>query len=150
MACQAAPKDSIIIADGVGKKMRKPQILLVEDDEALRDEMSTMLRRRNHEVYDCGTIAEALAALQRRSHDVVVTDINLPDGDGVSFCLAEAARTPNTRWLLMSGDAQRLSASRQLVRGPDAPPFSVLEKPVPIQQLVDFVRLAMAQREGAR
>jgi DNA-binding NtrC family response regulator len=150
MKCRAARKASIMIADGLGNQMRKPQILLVEDDEALREEMSTMLRRRNHDVYDCGTIAEALTALQRRSHDVVVTDINLPDGDGVSFCLTHAGQTPNTRWLLMSGDAQRLSASRQLVRGPDAPPFSVLEKPVPIQQLVDFVRLAMAQREGVR
>ena len=59
-----------------------PYILLVEDDAVLRAEMSEYLTRRNNNVRACGTVAEASQAFRDRRPDVVVADVNLPDGDG--------------------------------------------------------------------
>jgi DNA-binding NtrC family response regulator len=117
-------------------------ILLIEDDWALRQEIVEFLRRRQNSVAECGTIAAARQALTERRPDIVLADIRLPDGDGVTFCLEHAGRHPGTKWLLMSGDTDLLRQSRELRRGPDAPPYSVLDKPVPLRALDDFVRLA--------
>ena len=118
-------------------------ILLIEDDEDLRAEIREFFKRRKNTVYDCATISDAQQAFRKRPPDIVVSDINLPDGDGAQFCVAHAAQNPNTSWLLMSGDPDRFRQSRQLRRAPAAPPFSVLEKPVSMGALDEFVRLAM-------
>lgn len=121
-------------------------ILLIEDDEDLRAEIREFFKRRKNTVCDCATIADAQQAFRKRRPDIVVSDINLPDGDGAEFCVAHAAQNPDTKWLLMSGDPDRFRQSRQLRRAPDAPPFSVLEKPVSLGTLDEFVRLAMLQK----
>ncbi len=126
-----------------------PHILLVEDDALLRSEMSEYLMRRNNSVRACGTVAEATQAIRERRPDVVVADVNLPDGDGAVFCVAHARQHPKTKWLLMSGDPALVSKSRRLKRDPDAPPFSVMAKPVPMHYVVEFVRLAMMANGGA-
>ena len=126
-----------------------PHILLVEDDAILRAEMCEYLTRRNNSVRACGSVAEASQALRERQPDVVVADVNLPDGDGAVFCMAHARQHPKTRWLLMSGDPALVNRSQRLKREPDAPPFSVMSKPVPMHYVVEFVRLAMMANGNA-
>ncbi len=126
-----------------------PHILLIEDDALLRSEMSEYLTRRNNSVRACGTVAEASQALRERRPDVVVADVNLPDGDGAVFCVANAALHPKTKWLLMSGDPNLVNRSQKLKRDPDAPPFSVMSKPIPMHYVVEFVRLAMMANGNA-
>jgi DNA-binding response OmpR family regulator len=120
-----------------------PSILVIEDDADLRAEICEYLERRHNRVYGCGTLAEGRQALAERQPDIVMADIHLPDGDGDKFCIANAAKTPQTRWLLLSGDSDRVRQSRQLLRAPDAPPFSVLDKPFALHLLAEFVRLSM-------
>jgi len=128
--------------------MSTAQILLIEDDEILRQEMSQSFTRASHRVKDCGTLAEASQLLANDQPDVVVCDIKLPDGDGLDFSFRHAPLDRDRKWLLMSGDARRVAQSRDLVRKAHTPPFSVLEKPVPLRLLLEFVRLAMMQRAG--
>lgn len=120
-------------------------ILVIEDDVASREEVRDFLLRRLHTVRDVGRIAEARLAIDERAPDLVISDINLPDGDGAAFCVEQAPRYPNTRWLLMSGDPGAVHRGRQLKIDNDAPPFSVLSKPVSLRMLDDFVRLATTQ-----
>ena len=126
-----------------------PRILVIEDDDALRIEITDYLQRRRNHVRVAATLAEASAQLAKEQPDIVMSDINLPDGDGAVFCMANAGKHPGTTWLLMSGHSDLVQQSRQLKRDPDAPPFSVLNKPVPLRVLDDFVRLAMAQKQVA-
>jgi len=126
-----------------------PRILVIEDDDALRIEITDYLQRRRNHVRVAATLAEASQALSQEQPDIVISDINLPDGDGAVFCMANAGKHAGTTWLLMSGHSDLVQQSRQLKRDPDAPPFSVLNKPVPLRVLDDFVRLAMAQKQVA-
>ncbi len=125
-------------------------ILLIEDDNDLREEIRDFLARRTHTVRDVGRISEARLAIGEREPDVVISDINLPDGDGAAFCAEQAPRFLRTKWLVMSGDPNAAHRSRQLKRDADAPPFSVLNKPVPMRMLDDFVRLAAGAAEASR
>lgn len=119
------------------------KILLIEDDTDLRIELNDFLSRRRYSVRACGTLAEAEQALAEQTPDVVVSDINLPDGDGATFCMTHSPRQPQAKWLLMSGNQDLVHQSRTLKQSPGSPPFSVLDKPVSMRVIDDFVRLAM-------
>jgi DNA-binding response OmpR family regulator len=66
------------------------QILLVEDDEDLRVLMRTLLRYNGYSVTEACDCHTALDLLQRLNFELVLLDINLPDGNG--FSVAEAIR----------------------------------------------------------
>lgn len=79
------------------------RILIVDDDEALRRALARMLRARGYEVDEAGDAPEALGAIDRKSPDVVLTDIMMPGGDGVELINAIRGRTPRPGILAMSG-----------------------------------------------
>ena len=114
--------------------------LLIEDDTDLREEIREYLQRRRHKVRDVAKIGEAREAILEQVPDVVISDINLPDGNGGMFCVEHAPQYPRTKWLLMSGDPNSAHYGQQLKRDPDDASFSVLIKPVPMRILEDFVR----------
>lgn len=116
------------------------QILVIEDDEDLRSEIVEFLVRRHHCPTGCGTLAEAVVALETMAPDAVLSDINLPDGDGVNFCMGNAQRFPAAIWLLMSGDNDLLRLGSQLKSiGGEKSPFAIVEKPVPLRLLDRFI-----------
>ena len=120
--------------------MSQQQILVIEDDAALRTEIIEFLVRRRHRPTGCGTLAEATAALEIMIPDAVLSDINLPDGDGVNFCMHNAPRFPATMWLLMSGNDDLVRLGGQLKGiGGAKPTFAIVEKPVPLRLLDRFI-----------
>ena len=80
------------------------------------------------------------AALEIMIPDAVLSDINLPDGDGVNFCMHNAPRFPATMWLLMSGNDDLVRLGGQLKGiGGAKPTFAIVEKPVPLRLLDRFI-----------
>lgn len=75
-----------------GKATEVRQILLVEDDDALRGLLQRHLAERGWKVAEARTVGEALAALEARRPDLLVLDLHLPDGSGweVAACLRSA------------------------------------------------------------
>lgn len=62
------------------------QILLLEDDEALSAGIVMALNREDYGFTQCFTIADARACLMSQTFDLLVLDINLPDGSGFALC----------------------------------------------------------------
>jgi DNA-binding NtrC family response regulator len=118
-------------------------VVVIEDEPATRDLIVGYLTRRGNRVTGCGTLAEAAQALRVLQPDVVVSDVGLPDGNGATFCLENMLRLPRAKWLIMSSQSDMLRHSRTLLKRPDAPPFSVFDKPVPFRALDDVIRQAM-------
>jgi len=118
-------------------------VVVIEDEPATRDLIVGYLTRRGNRVTACGTLAEAAQALRALQPDVVVSDVGLPDGNGATFCLENAPRLPRARWLIMSAQSDMLRYTRTLVKRPDAPPFSVFDKPIPLRALDAVIRQAM-------
>jgi DNA-binding NtrC family response regulator len=125
-------------------------VVVIEDEPATRELIVGYLTRLGNRVTGCGTLAEAAQALRDLQPDVVVSDVGLPDGNGANFCLENVARLPHARWLVMSAQSDTLRHIRKVVKRPDAPPFSVFDKPVPLRALDDVIRQATPAMQPIR
>ena len=117
-------------------------VVVIEDEPATLELIVGYLLRGGHNVQGCTNLADATRAISTLRPDVIISDVALPDGNGATFCMENWRRWPKAKWLLMSGQTDMLRQSRSLVRQPDAPPFSVFDKPVSMRALDDFIRLA--------
>lgn len=61
-------------------------ILIVEDDFDIRRLLQEVLQHDGFSVTTAGTVAEAMAEVGRRPFDLVLLDLGLPDGDGLTVC----------------------------------------------------------------
>ncbi|MGX4600363.1 response regulator transcription factor [Faecalimicrobium sp. JNUCC 81] len=61
-------------------------ILLLEDDESLNSGISFMLKREGHNVFSAFNIGQANEFFYKNDINLIISDINLPDGDGLLFC----------------------------------------------------------------
>jgi CheY-like chemotaxis protein len=64
---------------------RRSRILVVDDDAAFRDALRETLESENYEVVAVGSAQEGLAETFRRAPDLVLTDLHLPDMDGIEL-----------------------------------------------------------------
>ncbi len=64
----------------------RPRILFVEDERSISEPFSKALAREGFEPVTAFTAAEALALAERSEFDLVLLDLNLPDGDGRDVC----------------------------------------------------------------
>jgi two-component system, NtrC family, response regulator AlgB len=119
-------------------------ILIVDDEANIRTHLSTYARSLGHEVEVVADGEAALAALQRRHFDVVLSDVRMPRLDGMTLLKESKRRTPETAVVLMTAygaipqavDAMRAGAADYLVK-----PFGldhvalVLERTLEVQGL---------------
>lgn len=63
--------------------MIKPSILIVDDDEVLRETLSDVLKKGAYEVYSAGSGEETFSIIRKNIIDLVLLDMRLPDGDGL-------------------------------------------------------------------
>lgn len=71
-------------------------ILVVEDELLTRRTLQELLQREGFVVTTAGSVAEAMGEVNRRAYDLVLLDIVLPDGDGLTACrrIRERHRMP--------------------------------------------------------
>ena len=62
------------------------QILVVDDDDDIRDLIVAQLEREQYEVHATSSLGSVRGKLAERPTDLIVLDLNLPDGDGLSLC----------------------------------------------------------------
>ena len=76
--------------------MTKRAILLIEDEEAISEPLSAALVREGFDPVVAGTAAEGMELFEKRSPDLVLLDVMLPDGDGRELLrrIRETSRTP--------------------------------------------------------
>jgi DNA-binding NtrC family response regulator len=63
----------------------KPSILIVDDDEVMRETLSDVLKRGEYEVYSVGSGVETLSVIRKNIIDLILLDMRLPDGDGLEL-----------------------------------------------------------------
>lgn len=66
--------------------METAKILVIEDDEGLNRGISFALEQEDYIVMSARTLQEGNALYKKEQPDAVILDLNLPDGDGISFC----------------------------------------------------------------
>jgi CheY-like chemotaxis protein len=127
------------------------RILLVEDDEVLRDLLARNLEVRGHEVRGAEDARNALAQLRATVFDLIVLDICLPDQTGWDV-LRTALREGRVTPLDVGGEDQKLpvvvlSAVRVSPRRlTEFHPLAYLPKPFPIEALLRLAAEAAERR----
>jgi CheY-like chemotaxis protein len=84
-------------------------ILIVDDDELFRTMLEAMLAKEGHQVLTASTGSEALARLESTSPDLIMTDILMPDGDGIELITALNQQQRGIPIIAMSGGRRAIS-----------------------------------------
>jgi two-component system, cell cycle sensor histidine kinase and response regulator CckA len=115
-------------------------ILLVEDEDVVRDLTRRVLERQGYTVLACpdGPAAVALAEAEDRQIDLLLTDVVMPGMRGYEVAQHVSASRPNIRILFMSGYAEET-----LVGRPALSDHALIEKPFAVEALTRRVREAL-------
>lgn len=116
------------------------RVLVVDDEEAIRDAVAYSLRAEGFEVDSCADGASTLAALREGRYDLVVLDLMLPDLSGVE--VARRVRAENDVPILM---LTARSSETDVVLGFEAGADDYVVKPFSMPELVSRAR-AMLRR----
>jgi two-component system cell cycle response regulator CpdR len=107
------------------------RILLAEDDTSMREYLQRALQRVGYEVAAVGCGTEAMPLLETERFDLLLTDIVMPEMDGIELAQRCAEISPRTRVMFITGFAAvTLKASRE------APRAKMLSKPFHLNDLV--------------
>ena len=120
------------------KKMAR--ILLAEDDDDLRRFLVSALEKAGHAVTSFGEGASAFAEIKQETFDLLLTDIEMPEMDGIELARRAAELDPALKIMFITGFAA-------VALNPDskAPKEAkVLSKPFHLRDLVNEVNRLMA------
>jgi two-component system KDP operon response regulator KdpE len=110
-------------------------ILVIEDDPTIRHFVRLTLQTEGHEVHEADTLRRGLIEAGTRRPDLVVLDLGLPDGDGVTF-IREFRNWSNTPVIVLSAR----SAETDKIEALDAGADDYLVKPFGAGELMARVR----------
>ncbi|MBI3297239.1 MAG: sigma-54-dependent Fis family transcriptional regulator [Elusimicrobia bacterium] len=121
-------------------------VLLAEDDASLRTVLTLELKRLGLDVTAVPGGREALAALESRSFDIVITDLKMPHVDGFQVLDEARKRSPETQVLVVTGHGSVDSAVRAMKSGA----FDYIQKPVDPDALALVVDKALERQRLLR
>ncbi len=121
--------------------MSAATILVADDDRAIRTVLNQALGRLGYEVRTTGTAATLWQWVDDGVGDLVITDVVMPDENGLDLVPRIRKRRPNLRVIVMSAQNTLLTAVRANERGA----FDYLPKPFDLNELVGIVEKALTQ-----
>ena len=122
------------------------RILLAEDDESMRVYLARALERSGYSVTAVDRGTAALPLIEAEAFDLLVTDIVMPEMDGIELAQKAAAAAPDMRVMFITG-----FAAVALKAGRAAPSAKVLSKPFHLRDLVAEVdRLFQSEDQHGR
>ena len=122
------------------------RILLVEDNEALADGLSAILKGTGHAVDVVGDGASADAAIASENFDLVILDLTLPEMDGLDVLRGMRARASKAAVLILTARG----APEERVRGLDLGADDYMIKPFDISEFEARVRMLLRRQAGLR
>ena len=122
------------------------RILLAEDDTSMREYLQRALIRVGYEVEAVGCGTEAMPLLEAGRYDLLLTDIVMPEMDGIELAQKAADIAPGIRVMFITG-----FAAVALRAGRKTPDAKVLSKPFHLRDLVAEVeRMFMTEDQHGR
>jgi len=125
---------------------RQPKILVVEDDDSMQDFLLTFLEREGYQVYWASHGGIAQEKLAQEPFDVVITDIIMPEVDGVEVLDYVKERHPDTSVIIMTGRSSVRQAVELIRRGAD----DYFKKPFDIDEMLHVIRKSLDHRRVRR
>ena len=115
--------------------MREKNILVIDDDKIILDSLCEFLTLEGFRTSGAETLKGALAKLEQEYYNLVITDVNLPDGDGLGLLDVIRENHPQTVTIVITGYGSIESAVKAIKQGA----YEYLTKPI----IDDELRLAI-------
>src|SRR5437868_13768987 len=106
-------------------------VLLVEDHETTRVTLAGVIEREGHRVTSVASAGAAREKLREEEFDLVVTDLRLPDGDGMELLDETKRLSAGSPVILITGHGSEETAVQAMKRGA----FNYLSKPIDLNRL---------------
>jgi CheY-like chemotaxis protein len=119
-------------------------ILLVEDDDVFRRVLTDTLSREQHEVTTASNGQEAVQLARNQNFDLVITDLIMPEKEGIETIIEIRLMSPGIRIIAMSGGG-RGSAQDYLSAALVLGASQSLSKPFSRQDLLNAIEKVLGQ-----
>jgi DNA-binding NtrC family response regulator len=106
-------------------------ILLIDDEEPVREAMSLLLKSAGYRINSCGSGKSAFQLLANEQFDIVITDLFLPDVNGIDILKKVKELSPVIEVILITGHASAETAVRAMKEGA----FDYITKPLNFEEL---------------
>ncbi len=116
----------------------RARLLVVDDDNGLREMLADFFEIEGYHVAQAANVAEAKARLAEGEHDLLLLDINMPGGDGLTFA-AEMRSRLSTPIIILSGKGAMIDRVVGLEVGAD----DYVAKPFELRELLARVRAVL-------
>jgi DNA-binding NtrC family response regulator len=123
--------------------MSKGKILVIDDESIVRTSCSRSLTPEGYDVKLSQNGADAMKMLEEESFDLVLTDLKMPDIDGIEVLKMIKQRWPQTEVIVVTGYQTVDTAVKSIKLGA----FDYLEKPFTPDSLIAAVNNAMANKK---
>lgn len=127
-------------------------IMVVDDDADIRNLILGQLRQENYRLLGAGSLADLRQALRQEQIDLIVLDLNLPDGDGLSLCRDLRATGSAVQIIMVTARGSAIDRVLGLELGADdylTKPFEPRELLVRIRNLLRRARSEPSPRRVA-
>ena len=131
-----------VIALAPEGKVPKSRLLIVDDDEGMRENLAELFESLGYDVRIAANTPEALAALDEQDVDLLLTDYKMPGPTGVELIEAARRRRPGLRAVLMTAFGDSFTEIESVRRGA----VGYLNKPFEADEVVAFVERILALR----
>ncbi|MFH0783191.1 MAG: sigma-54 dependent transcriptional regulator [Pseudomonadota bacterium] len=120
------------------------RILIVDDDSVLVTMLAEQLAGSGHGVVSSGTLEGGLLLLRQEPIDIVLLDVQLPDGNGLEYIPTIMGTATKPEVIIITGQGEADGAEKAVVSGA----WSYIEKPYIIRELsLQLVRVLQYRRE---
>ncbi|HTX54997.1 MAG TPA: sigma-54 dependent transcriptional regulator [Candidatus Baltobacteraceae bacterium] len=122
--------------------MSNERILVVDDEEQMRDLLAKVLDRKGYQVAVCSDGLEALAYLEKEPADLVITDVRMPGLSGMEALRAVKELNPDIVVLIMTA----FGSIDQAVQAVKEGAYDYINKPFKIEEMLLTVEKALDER----
>jgi CheY-like chemotaxis protein len=122
------------------------RVLLIEDQQLVRKMVRNMLERSGHEVTEAENGLSGIDQLKHGAFELVITDIVMPEMDGIEMLTMLRQQYPDLKTIAMSGGG-RTSNSDLLRAAKEVGVSAVLHKPFTLASLTAAIEMALDGRQ---
>ena len=120
----------------------KNKILVVDDEKSMREFLEIMLRRDGYEVETAETGGAALEKIERRFFDAVISDVKMPDVDGLAVLRKAKETWPDTAVIMITAYASTETAVEAMKEGA----LDYITKPFKVDEIRIIIKRALERK----